>query len=265
MSEPKKVFTDSVSVVDGDFLTTIYGGDNSAQIGDPRLAGHIHSLDPGDIGSEFGFAPKIDLTSNIAGRLTLPTPELKSIKLSATQAVPLTSSLFWTLPIPSDAYNGAPSPMYLNIYWSANGTNSPGNVAFRVDWMYLQAGQNVMPPSVISRGSTAWPANTIGSNNPTPTTLRFQSTATAASRLYVNDTLTGANTIALTLPANLPSSVLTDFLLMGLEISSCPTTTLSNPMEIVNVFAVDILYPSQTLGNNTTPTILSNNSGLFDF
>lgn len=261
MGEPKKVFADGITIVDGTFLTTLYGGDNSAPEGDPRTNGHIHN----GRNDEFGYAPLIDLTSNITGRLTLPTPELKSIKLSATQAVPLTSSLFWTLPIPSDAYAGAPSPMYLKIYWSANGANSPGNVAFRVDWMYLQAGQNVMPPSVISRGASSWPANTIGSNNPLPTTFRFQSTATAASRLYVNDTLTGENTIALTLPANLPSSVLTDFLLFGLEITSATTCTLSNPLEIVNVFAVEISYPSQTLGDNSTPTILQNNSGLADY
>jgi hypothetical protein len=263
--EPKKVFTDDISIVDGQFLTSIQGGDDSAPTTSPRFSGHFHDLPPGQMGSSWGHVGQIDLTNHVTGRLTLPTPEFKSIKLAATQAVPLTSSLFWTLPIPNDAYSTLPQPMYLNIYWSANGAISPGSIAFRVDWVYLQAGQNVIPPSIINRGITAWPSNTVASNNPTPTTFRFKVSATSASRLYVNDTLTGGNLIQLTLPANTPNIPLNQFLLLGLEITSAPTVTLNQPMSQVNIFAIDVLYPSQTLGSNTIPVLLNNDPGLSDF
>lgn len=263
MASQKKPFLDDRTIVPAEFLTSIFGGDDGYSTADPPspfYKGHIH-----DGGTEWGHAPKINLTDHVIGSLVLPQPELKSVKLSATQAVPLTSSLFWTMPIPPDAYGLIPKPMHLNIFWSANSSISPGNTAFRVDWMYLQAGQNVIPPSVIQRGSSAWPANTISSNNPTPTTFRFK-TSTAASRLYVNDTFTGNNLIELTLPTDLPGATLDQFLLFGLEISSAPTVTLTQPMEQVNVFAIELLYYSQTLGlNNLAPTLLSNDPGLADY
>lgn len=263
MASSKKLFQNDRTIVDAEFLTSIFGGDDgyaTAVPPSPFYQGHFH-----DGGNEWGHAPKIDLEQHVIGRLVLPQPELKSIKLSATQSVPLTSSLFWTLPIPSDAYIISPTPMFLNIYWTANGTISPSNTAFRVDWVYLQAGQNVMPPSIINRGPSAWPANTVAGNNAIPTTFRFK-VSTAASRLYINDTLTGGNLIQLTLPANVPGAALNQFLLLGLEISSAPTVTLSQPMSQVNIFAVELLYYSQTLGlNNSIPSLLTNDPGLADF
>lgn len=263
MASPKKPFQNDRTIVDAEFLTSIFGGDDgyaTSVPASPFYRGHFH-----DGGNEWGHAPKIDLGQHVVGRLVLPQPELKSIKLSAMQAVPLTSSLFWTLPIPSDAYTTTPLPMFLNIYWSANNSVSPGNTAFRIDWIYLQAGQNVMPPSIIDRGSSAWPANTVAGNNAVPTTFRFK-VLTTASRLYVNDTLTGGNLIQLSLPANVPGAALDQFLLLGLEISTAPTVTLSQPMAQVNVFAIELLYFSQTLGlDNSAPTLLSNDPGLADF
>lgn len=264
MPSPKKPFQNDKTIVDAEFLTSIYGGDDgyaTAIPPSPFFNGHFH-----DDGDEWGHAPKIDLTNHVTGRLAVPTPEFKSIKLSATQAVPLTSSLFWTLPIPADAYTTTPEPMFLNIYWTANGPLSPGSAAFRVDWVYLQAGQNVMPPSIISRGPTAWPANTSAGNNATPTTFRFKVSSTAASRLYINDSLTGGNLISLALPTNVPGAALNQFLLLGLEISTAPTVTLSQPMAQVNIFAVELLYYSQTLGvANSTPSLLANDPGLADY
>lgn len=263
MPSQKKTFQNDRTIVDAEFLTSIFGGDDgyaTASPASPFYQGHLH-----DGGSEWGHAPKIDLSQHVTGRLVVPQPELKSVKLTATQAVPLTSSLFWTLPIPSDAYITSPQPMFLNIYWSANSTFSPGNTAFRVDWVYLQAGQNVIPPSIINRGTTAWPANTVAGNNAAPTTFRFK-VSTAASRLYINDTLTGGNLIKLSLPANVPGAALNQFLLLGLEISTAPTVTLSQPMSQVNIFAIELLYYSQTLGlSNSAPTLLVNDPGLADF
>lgn len=263
MPSPKKKFIDDITIVEQSFLNSIYGGLDgySSDPTSPYAAGHLHD----GYNTEWGHAPKIDLTSHITGRLTLPTPELKSIKLSATQAVPLTSSLFWTIPVPNDGYAASPKPMLLNIYWSANGGNSPGAVAFRVDWIYIQPGQNVIPPSVIGLGSSAWPANTVGASNPTPTTFRFKvPSGAAASKLYVNDSTTYGSFIQLAFPTS--DATLDQFLLLGLEVSTAPTVTLSNPMAQVNIFAVEVLYSSSTLGlSNTSPTLISNDSGLADF
>lgn len=263
MSNLKRPFIDDKTIVSADFLNSIYGGVDGYATTlpiSPFFKGHLH-----DDGDEWGHAPKIDLQFNVTGRLVLPEPELKSIKLSATQASPLTSSLFWTVPIPNDAYIASPEPMFLSIYWSANGSVSPGNTAFRVDWSYLQAGQNIMPPSIINRGATAWPANIIAGNNPEVTTFRFK-VSTAASRLYVNDSLVGGNVIKLDLPVSAPGAALNQFLLFGLEISSAPTVTLGSPMSQVNIFAVELLYYSQTIGiNNHSPTLLSNDPGLADW
>lgn len=263
MASPKKTFTDDKTIVSAEFLTSIFGGDDGYATSNPPspfYKGHLH-----DGGSEWGHAPKVDLTDHVAGRLVVPGLELKSIKLSSSQAVPLTSSLFWTLPIPSDAYAAVPQPMFLNIYWSANGPISPGNAAFRVDWVYVQVGQNMMPPSVINRGPTSWTANTSSGNNPLPTTFRFKSNV-AATVLNVNDTnANNGSMIQLSLPSNLPSATIDQFELLGLEISSAPTVTLTQPMTQVNVFAIDIQYYSQTLGSNTTPVLLLNDSGLADF
>lgn len=263
MPSPKKPFVNDKTIVTAEMLTSIFGGDDGYATTNPPspfYKGHIH-----DDGTEWGHAPKIDLTENITGRLVVPGLELKSIKLASSQAVPLTSSLFWTLPIPSDAYATVPSPMFLNIYWSANGPLSPGNVAFRIDWIYVQIGQNVMPPSVIDRGPTAWTANTNPSGNPLPTTFRFKSNV-SATLLNVNDSSANSGSvIQLSLPSNLPSATINQFQLLGLEISTAPTVTLTQPMSQVNIFAVDIQYYSQTLGSNTTPVLLSNDPGLADF
>lgn len=262
MPSAKKPFKDDKTVVSAEFLTSIFGGNDGYSTTvppSPFYKGHFH-----DGGNEWGHAPKVNLTDHVTGRLVLPELELKSIKLSANQATPLTSSLFWTLPIPSDAYSAIPESMYLNIFWSGNAALSPSNAAFRVDWVYLQPGQNVMPPSIIDLGSTYWPANTISSNNPTPTTFRFKTSA-SPSRLYVNDSLTGGNLIELTPPTDAPGAVLDDFLLFGLEITSAPTVTLTQPMTQVNIFAVEILYYSRTLGTNISPVLLENDAGLADF
>lgn len=262
MPNPKKVFQNDKTIVDAEFLTSIFGGDDgyaTAVPPSPFYKGHIH-----DDGDEWGHAPKIDLTDHITGRLVLPEPELKSIRLSATQATPLTSSLFWTFPVPSDVYSTTAKPMYLKIYWSGNATLSPSNAAFRVDWVYLQAGQNVMPPSVINLGNDYWPANTSAINNPTVTTFRFKVSA-STSQLYVNNSLTSQNMIELTLPSDAPSATLNDFLLLGLEITTAPTITLTQPMTQINIFAVELFYYSSTIGNNNTPELLQNDSGLADF
>ncbi len=262
MPSSKKPFQDDRTIVDAEFLTSIFGGDDgyaTTEPPSPFYKGHIH-----DDGTEWGHAPKIDLTDNVVGRLVLPTPELKSIRLSSTQATPLTSSLFWTLPVPADVYSDEAEPMYLKIYWSGNAALSPSNAAFRVDWVYLQAGQNVMPPSIINLGDGYWPANTSAVNNPTPTTFRFKVSA-STSQLYVNDSLTSANMIELTLPTDAPSATLGDFLLFGLEITTAPTVTLTQPMTQINVFAVELFYYSQTIGTDTTPVLLDNDSGLADF
>ncbi len=262
MPSSKKPFKNDKTVVSAEFLTSIFGGDDGYSTTfpvSPFYKGHLH-----DGGSEWGHAPKVDLTDNVVGRLVLPQPELKSIKMSATAAVPLTSSLFWTLPIPSDAYVTNAQPMLLNIFWSGNNALSPGNAAFRVDWVYLQAGQNVMPPSVLNLGPDFWPANTNSINNPTPSTLRFKVSA-APSRLYVNDALTGGKNIQLTLPSDAPGTTLGNFLLLGLEITTAPTVTLTQPMAQINIFAVELLYYSSTIGINTAPVLLSNDSGLADF
>lgn len=264
MANPKKIFVDDVTIVPASFLNTIFGGSDAYSTAvppSPFYKGHIH-----DDGTDFGHVGKIDLTQHVVGRLTLPQPELKSIKLSATQAVPLTSSLYWTLPIPSDAYTGTSQPLYLNIFWSANGPVSPGNVAFRVDWTYIQAGQNVIPPSIIARGPTAWPANTIAINNPSTSTSRFRVGAgVSASVLYVNNSVNAGNLIQLSLPS-ISNVNLGQFLLFGLEISSAPTVTLTQPMSQVNIFGVELLYFSQTLGtNNPAPALVSNDAGLADW
>lgn len=266
MGNPKKIFVDNVTIVDAALLNTIFGGNDAYKTAvppSPLAAGHIHN----GRNDEWGFAPKIDLTDNIAGRLTLPQPELKSIRFSATQASPLTSSLFWTLPVPADAYTGNTQPMFLKIFWSANGSVSPGNVAFRVDWEYIQSGQNVIPPSIIARGPSAWPGNTIAINNPTTSTMRFRAeSGVTAVGLYVNEAVNSNNLISLSLPATVPNATLGSFLLMGLEISSAPTVTLTSPMEQVNIFAIELFYFSQTLGiNNPTPVMLQNNPGLADY
>jgi hypothetical protein len=259
---PKKVFVDDITIVPAAYLNAIFGGDDgyaTANPVSPYFAGHLH-----DGGGNIGSAPLIDLTANITGRLILPAPELKSMKLSAVEATALTSSLFWTIPVPSDAYTAAPTPMYLKIFWSGNAAISPSNAAFRVDWVYLQAGQNVMPPSVINLGEGYWPANTISSNNPTPTTFRFKVSA-SPSQLYVNDGFNTGKLIQLTLPTNAPGANLSNFLFLGLELTSAPTVTLSFPMTQVNVFAVELLYYSSTLGINTAPVLIPNDSGLADF
>lgn len=265
MPSPKKPFQNDKTIVDAEFLTSIFGGDDGYATSippSPFYKGHFHDGD--DNGSEWGHAPKIDLTDHVTGRLVVPGLELKSIRLAATQATPLTSSLFWTIPVPSDAYADAPESMFLKIYWSGNTGFATANAAFRVDWEYIQAGQNVMPPSIINLGSTYWPANTLSTNNPQPTTFRFKTQA-SPSVLYVNDTLVGTNSIALTLPANLPGSNLGDFLLFGLEITTAPTVTLTQPMSQVNIFGVEISYYSRTLGNNSEPVLLANDAGLADF
>lgn len=260
--EPKKIFVNDITIVSADLLNTIFGGNISASQDDPAFGGHLHDGRQ----DEWGHAPKINLTNHVTGSLTLPQPELKSIKLSATQAVPLTSSLYWTVPVPPDAYTATAKPMFLNIYWSANDADAPGSTAFRVDWTYIQAGNNVMPPSVISRDEDDWPANTLAANNPETSTMRFKVSDTAASRLYINDTLTGGNLIQLSLPSSLPNSTLGQFKMLGLEITTAPTVTLTNPMDQVNLFAIEVLYYSQTLGyNNSNPTLLLNDSGLFDY
>ncbi len=262
MSNSKKKFIDDISIVDSDYLNSVFGGIDGYQSNQssPFYAGHLHD----GTNTEWGHAPKIDLTNHVSGRLTLPAPELKSIKLSANSATPLTSSLFWTVPIPSDAYTTSSQPMLLNIYWSGNSALSPSNVAFRVDWVYIQAGQNVMPPSIINLGDGYWPANTVSNNNPTPSVFRFKTSA-SPSRLYVNDTLTGGNLIQLSMPTDAPGATLGNFLLLGLEISTAPTVTLNQPMSQVNIFAIELLYMSSTLGNNTAPVLLQNNVGLADF
>lgn len=264
MPSPKKPFVNDKTIVTAEFLTSIFGGDDgyaTANPPSPFYQGHLH-----DGGTEWGHAPLIDLTEHVTGRLVIPSIELKSLKFTAAQATPLTSSLFWTIPVPNDAYSGMPEPMYLNIYWSANGPTSPGNVAFRVDWIYCQVGQNnMMPPSVIDRGPSAWTANTNSIYNPLPTTFRFKSNV-AATVLNINDSNSNNGAmIPLTLPSNLPGSNLGQFCMLGLEISSAPTVTLTSPMSQVSIFAIDVQYYSQTLGSNTTPTVLSNDPGIADF
>ncbi len=259
MPDPKKPFVDDVTIVSANFLNSVYGGLDGYSDDSPYKNGHFH-----DGGSEWGSAPKVNLTDHVVGRLILPAPELKSIKLTAAQAVPQTSSLFWTIPIPNDAYTGSSTGMFLNIYWSGNAALSPSNAAFRVDWTYISAGQNVMPPSIQTLGSDYWPANTSGANNPSPSTFRFKASATP-TRLYVNDSLSGGSLIPLTLPVDAPSSNIGDYLLFGLEVSTAPTVTLTQPMSQANLFAVEILYYSQTLGNSTSPTLLQNDYGLADF
>jgi hypothetical protein len=81
----------------------------------------------------------------------------------------------------------------------------------------------------------------------------------------VNDSLTGGNLIQLTLPPDASGAVLGDFLLLGLEITTAPTVTLTQPMAQVNIFAIELLYFSQTLGTNTPPVLLPNDAGLADF
>ena len=265
MSSPKKKFVDDVTIVPAEFLNAIFGGIDgyaTANPPSPFFQGHFHDGD----NSTWGHAPKIDLTKHVTGRLVSPTLELKSIRLSATQASPLVSSLFWTVPIPADAYSdaGLPTPMLLKIYWSGNSALSPSNAAFRVDWEYIQPGQNVIPPSVIVLGDGYWPANTNAAQNPATTTFRFKVNA-SPTRLYVNDNLSNSSLIQLTFPSNVSNAVLGDFLLFGLEITSAPTLTLQQPMSQVNVFAVELLYYSQTLGNTTTPVLLQNDVSLADF
>lgn len=262
MPSPKKPFLNDKTIVDAEFLTSIYGGDDGYSTTNPPSPfhkGHLH-----DGGNEWGHAPKVNLTDHVIGRLVSPGLELKSIRLASTQATPLTSSLFWTFPIPADAYSGASESMYLKIFWSGNTGFATANAAFRVDWVYINAGKNVMPPSIINLGADYWPANTIPSNNPQPTTFRYKVQA-SPSVLYVNDNLTSANSIELTLPANLPGSNIGDFLLFGLEITTAPTVTLTQPMAQINIFGVEISYYSQTLGSNTTPELLDNDAGLADF
>jgi hypothetical protein len=262
MSDPKKVFTDGITVVEGDFLNTIFGGDVDAATNTPEYAGHFHDVKPNTVGTEFGHAPQIDLTSHVTGRLTLPTPELKSIKLSSMQATPLISSLFWAIPIPSDAYISTTAPMYLNIYWSGTGTNNPGNAAFRIDWEYIALGQNVMPPSILLRGASAWPSNINVLNNPASSIFRFQANVNTCV-LNVNSPAHNGYLIPLTMPT---LGTLVQYHLLGLEITTAPTIPLLSPMAQINIFAVELLYYSQTLGvSNSSPNLLSNDGGLSDF
>jgi len=293
MPSPKKPFKNDKTIVDAEFLTSIFGGDDgyaSVTPPSPFFKGHLHDGD--DNGAQWGHAPKIDLAAHTVGRVVLAQPELKSIKLSAMQAAPLTSSLFWTMPVPSDAYrstepsapvaqqNAAPQSFYLKLYWSANGAPSAfpgtGTVAFRLDWIYLQPGKNVLPPSIIFRGPSAWPVPTAQAasfalNNPTPTTFRFQVSSVSASQLYVNNNFTGSSIIQLTLPIDAPGIQIDGFKLFGLEVSSAPTVTLTSPMTQVNIYAAEILYYSQVLGNNNGGQIiqpsqlLPNDPGLADF
>jgi len=267
MPSPKKPFKNDKTIVDAEFLTSIYGGDDGYAAvvpPSPFHRGHIH-----DGGNEWGHAPKIDLTGNVVGRLVSPELELKSIRLSSMQATPLTSSLFWALPIPADAYSVLPQQdatksMFLKIFWSGNDALSPANAAFRVDWVYLQPGQNIMPPSILNLGDGYWPANTESLNNPTPTTFRFKVSA-APSRLYVNDNLSNSKFIQLTLPPDVTTATLGNFLMLGLEITSAPTVTLTQPMSQINIFGIEILYYSQTIGTNTQVDLLQNDPGLADF
>jgi len=266
MSNPKKPFQNDKTIVDAEFLTSIFGGDDGYSTTvppSPFYKGHLHDGD--DNGSKWGHAPKVNLTDHVIGRLVCPQLELKSMRLSANQATPLTSSLFWTIPVPSDAYTTIPEPMFLKIFWSGNSATGTSNAAFRVDWVYLQPGQNVMPPSIINLGPTYWPINTIVSgNNPVPTTFRFKTTASPC-QLYVNNSQLGDELIPLTLPSNAPGSTLGNFLLFGLEITTAPTVTLTQPMAQISIFAIEILYYSRTLGTNTTPVLLANDAGLADF
>lgn len=264
MPSNKKPFKDDKTIVSAEFLTSIFGGSDgysSASPPSPFYKGHIH-----DDGSTWGHAPKIDLTDNVSGRLVSPTLELKSIALAATQGTPLTSSLFWTLPIPADAYSTLPqldatNSMFLKIFWSGNNVLSVGNAAFRVDWEYIRPGNNIMPPSILHLGSDFWPANTDGASNPEVNTMRFKVNATP-SKLYVNDALNNSKYIKLTLPTG---SSLADFLMLGLEITTAPTVTLNFPMSQINIFAVELMYYSQTLGTNSTLTILETDAGLADY
>lgn len=265
MASPKKPFKDDVTIVPGEFLTSIFGGDDgyaSADPPSPFFKGHLHD----GRNDTWGHAPKVNLTDHVTGRLVSPTLELKSIRLSATQASPLVSSLFWTVPIPPDAYSNASvsTPMLLKIYWSGNSALSPSNAAFRVDWEYIQPGQNVIPPSIIALGDGYWPANTNAGQNPSVTTFRFKVNA-SPTRLYVNDNLSNSSLIQLSFPSTVSNAVLGDFLLFGLEITSAPTLTLQQPMSQVNIFAVELLYYSQTLGTTTTPVLLQNDESLADF
>jgi len=264
MSSPKKVFVDNVTVVPGEFLTSIYGGDDgySSDPSSPFYAGHIHN----GRNDQWGFAPKINLTDHVTGRLVSPTIELKSIRLSPFQAAPLTSSLFWTIPIPADAYanSSSPQPIFLKIFWSGNSGTSPSDAAFRVDWTYIQAGQNVMPPSIIHLGPNFWPANINSAQNPTPGTFRFKVSA-VPTRLYVNDALNNSKTIQLAFPSNVANATLGSFLLFGLEITTAPTVILNTPMSQVNIFGVELQYYSQTLGTTTAPVLLANDFSLADF
>jgi hypothetical protein len=270
MPDPKKPFINDVTIVAANFLNAIFGGDDGYKTTippSPFFAGHFHDVPDGQAGSEWGHAPKINLTDHVTGTLTLPQPELKSIRLSATQATPLTSSIYWTMPIPADAYVASPKPFFLKIFWSANGPISPGNVAFRIDWTYIQAGQNVMPPSIIARGSDSWPANTVSANNPDVSTMRFKASGGAsASVLYVNENVDSSNLIQLNFPGSVVGATFNQFLLFGLEISSAPTVTLSQPMAQVNIFGIELQYYSQSIGiNNSSPSLLLNDPGLADF
>lgn len=62
----KKKIVDEATTIGSDFLQAIFGGDNTAPITSPNSNGHFH-----DGGSNWGSAPKVDLTQHTTNRLIL--------------------------------------------------------------------------------------------------------------------------------------------------------------------------------------------------
>lgn len=274
----KKPFVDDKTIVTAEFLTSIFGeGTLQAQAdgytpAHPFFNGHLH-----DDGQTWGHAPKINLADHVTGVLNLPIPQLKTIQLSATQAVPLISSMFWTVQIPPDAVssyvdsdgNTVLTPPTLIVYWSATGSGATsGSVAFRVDWEYIALGENVLPPSVVTLDSpTYWPPNLQTAANPTPysqasgTPFRFGVAPAVNSILYANNNATQGieNPITMSFITEAGSGItrnVTNSTLMGIEVSSSPTVNQTSPFSQIHVYGIAIRYYSQQLGI-TADTVVS--------
>lgn len=298
---PKKQFLDGKTIVTGEYLSATYGYGVQAAEGygissaSPLYNGHLHND-----GDTWGCAPRIDLGSEVKGFLTLPFPQLKTVQMSATQAVGLTSSLFFILQIPDDAISSfinsdgstISCPPALTILWSATGSGgSTGNVGFRIDWSYIALGENVLAPSVVSLNNSAyWPSNLQSASNPTPfsisngTPFRFNVASAINSVVYSNNNATQGieNPIQLSFITETNSGITrntTNSTLLGIEVSSSPTINLTSPASEIHIFGISVKYYSQQLGitangivngvangiPNNNGSIVSNNGALSDY
>lgn len=253
MALNKKKIINDVTIVDRDFLQSVFGGDSTAPADDPFFAGHFHD----GRNDQWGHAPKVDLTNHTTGRLVLSDQYAvaKTLSLPSSSAVVIGNSLVWYFSLPTDM--DITKPVYFSFNWmgdaSVSNTIDLTNVVFqtttfRVTWQWYAPDLAVFAPAVIydAQPPTNYLDNRANVNTNTLSRGRIPALTVNAQpfHLFVNDSRTGApNYVNLTGLDQTTGSVM-----VGVQVEVLSTGFISG----VVFFNGTMLYLSKTLGGATT-------------